>query len=59
MDPDVHDDLTGQIALVTGATRGIGAEIAVGLTERGATVYAGARDTDDVTADEQRPIDST
>ena len=55
-DPDVYDSLDGQVALVTGATRGIGAAIAADLTDRGATVYAGARDTDDVTADDQRPL---
>lgn len=54
---DCYDSLSGQAALVTGATRGIGAEIAATLTEWGATVYAGARHTDDVTATEQRPIE--
>jgi NAD(P)-dependent dehydrogenase (short-subunit alcohol dehydrogenase family) len=47
-DVDVYDDLTGQVALVTGATRGIGARIGADLTDLGATVYAGARDPDDV-----------
>jgi NAD(P)-dependent dehydrogenase (short-subunit alcohol dehydrogenase family) len=55
-DVDTYDSLAGQVALVTGATRGIGAEIAAALADRGATVYAGARDTGDVTADDQRPI---
>jgi hypothetical protein len=55
-DPDVYESLDGQIALVTGATRGIGAEIAAQLTGLGATVYAGARDTDDITAVDQRSI---
>jgi hypothetical protein len=53
---ELHDSLDGQVALVTGATRGIGAEVAAQLTDLGATVYAGARDTDDVTAPDQRPV---
>ena len=40
---DLYDDLSGQVALVTGANRGIGAEIARNLEELGATVYAGTR----------------
>jgi len=40
---ETHDDLAGQVALVTGANRGLGAEIARQLAERGATVYAGSR----------------
>ncbi|MFC5972441.1 SDR family NAD(P)-dependent oxidoreductase [Halomarina salina] len=48
-DIDLYDSLAGQVALVTGATRGIGAEVAADLADLGATVYAGARDTDDVT----------
>lgn len=53
---DCYESLDGQVALVTGATRGIGAAIAAELTALGATVYAGARDTDDVTADDQRAV---
>ena len=55
--PDVYDSLDGQVALVTGATRGIGAAIAAELAALDATVYAGARDTDDVTADDQLPVE--
>ncbi len=40
---ELHDDLGGQVALVTGANRGIGAQIARNLNDLGATVYAGAR----------------
>jgi NAD(P)-dependent dehydrogenase (short-subunit alcohol dehydrogenase family) len=53
---DVYDSLDGQVALVTGATRGIGAAIASELVALGATVYAGARDTEDVTVVDQRPV---
>ncbi|MFB6228497.1 MAG: SDR family NAD(P)-dependent oxidoreductase [Halobacteriales archaeon] len=52
----LYDSLDSQVALVTGATRGIGAAIARQLVDLGATVYAGARDTDDVTAPDQRPV---
>jgi hypothetical protein len=53
---EIKSDLTDDVALVTGATRGIGAEIAAALTELGATVYAGARTRGDVTAPDQQPL---
>lgn len=37
-------DLTGKVAVVTGATGGIGKQIALGLARLGATVVLGARD---------------
>lgn len=57
MDPTLYDDLSGQVALVTGATRGLGAAIADRLVELGATVYAGARDPADVTAEDRRVVE--
>jgi len=47
MDP-ISFDLTGQVALVTGASRGIGADLVRALAAAGATVGAAARDTADV-----------
>lgn len=44
MVPELYDALDGQVALVTGANRGMGAVTAAALRERGATVYAGSRD---------------
>ncbi|MEH1849712.1 MAG: SDR family oxidoreductase [Nostoc sp.] len=40
----MSEDLKGKIALITGANKGIGYEIARQLGSRGATVFVGARD---------------
>ena len=52
-DPLLHRDLAGQVALVSGATRGIGARVAVALAELGAVVYAGARELSDLAGAEK------
>ncbi|MFC6733500.1 MULTISPECIES: SDR family NAD(P)-dependent oxidoreductase [unclassified Haladaptatus] len=53
---ELYDSLDGQVALVTGASRGIGEEVAAVLASHDATVYAGARDVADVDAPDQHPI---
>ncbi len=44
MDVPVLDSLSGQVALVTGANRGLGAQTTLGLANLGATVFAACRD---------------
>jgi len=46
---ELHESLDGQVALVTGANRGIGAEVARRLVDLGATVYAGSRSRENET----------
>lgn len=56
-EPELYDSLSGQVALVTGANRGIGAEIARRLVDLGATVYAGTRSAaDDVPPGAERVL---
>lgn len=42
-EPELYDSLDGQVALVTGANRGIGRQIATNLEDLGATVFAATR----------------
>jgi NAD(P)-dependent dehydrogenase (short-subunit alcohol dehydrogenase family) len=53
-EPTLHDTLDGQVALVTGANRGLGREIAARLHELGATVYAATRSRDHDVPDDWR-----
>lgn len=53
--------IDGAVAVVTGANRGLGREFARQLVERGARVFAGARDPQSLDLDgiEARPLDIT
>ncbi|WP_136717254.1 SDR family NAD(P)-dependent oxidoreductase [Halorientalis salina] len=57
MDVETYESLGGQVALVTGASRGIGEAIAAKLAGLGATVYAGARDTSDLSRSDHRALE--
>jgi NAD(P)-dependent dehydrogenase (short-subunit alcohol dehydrogenase family) len=46
--PPLWDRLDGQTALVSGATRGLGAAVTAALFDLGATVFAGARNPKDL-----------
>ena len=48
-------DLKRKVAVVTGASRGVGKGIALGLGEAGATVYVTGRTLDDDDQPENRP----
>src|SRR5215213_971262 len=43
-------NLNGKVALVTGASRGVGKGVALGLAEAGATVYVTGRTVDEAAA---------
>ena len=49
-------DITGKTALVTGANRGLGRHLAQQLRDRGAKVYAGARNPQSVDLEGVTPI---
>ena len=51
--------LSGKIAIVTGASRGLGKGIALGLGEAGATVYVTGRSTEEVPGLLPGSVDST
>ncbi|GAB3144541.1 SDR family oxidoreductase [Micromonospora sonneratiae] len=55
MTKDMTGDLTGKVALVAGATRGAGRQIAVQLGAAGATVYATGRSTRERRSEMDRP----
>jgi NAD(P)-dependent dehydrogenase (short-subunit alcohol dehydrogenase family) len=55
-EPELYDSLDGQVALVTGANRGIGAEIAARLADLGATVYAATRSVTHDVPEDQRHV---
>ena len=55
-EPELYDSLDGQVALVTGANRGIGERVAANLADRGATVYAGVRSASHDVPDDQRRV---
>lgn len=49
-------DISQQIALVTGANRGFGRQLALELISRGAIVYAGARNPDSIQLPGAKPL---
>jgi NAD(P)-dependent dehydrogenase (short-subunit alcohol dehydrogenase family) len=49
-------DITSAVALVTGANRGLGRALAAELMNRGATVYAAARQPDQVSLPGAKPV---
>lgn len=56
MDVELYEDLAGQVVLVTGGNRGIGAAVADTLAEYGACVVVGARDPSTVDASDREVV---
>lgn len=52
-------DLRNKVAVVTGASRGVGKGIAEGLAEAGATVYVTGRSWDDSASPRERTVNAT
>src|SRR5690242_17462404 len=51
-------DLSGKAAMVTGASRGIGRALAIGLAQHGANVFGVARNADDLAQTSRLIVDS-
>lgn len=59
MDESSMADLRNKVAVVTGASRGVGKGIAEGLAEAGATVYVTGRSWDDSASPRERTVNAT
>jgi len=59
LDESSMADLRNKVAVVTGASRGVGKGIAEGLAEAGATVYVTGRSWDDSASPRERTVNAT